>query len=80
MEKNRGSAFFQKIVFQNVAINIVMLIAFVAVILVMKNSMKGMVSTATTASTNEANLLIQMGEMKVAMGTLNGDMKLVRRD
>lgn len=70
-EKNKIS-FFQKIVFQNLAINIVMLVMFIIAIFAMTNSMKSMINTAVVASTNEADLLVQESKLREDMITIDG--------
>ena len=48
---------FQPIAFQNLAINMVILVAVIIVVIVMVNGMKVMMSTAVTVSTNMTNTL-----------------------
>ena len=48
---------FQTIAFQNLAINMVILVAVIIVVIVMVNGMKVMMSTAVTVSTNMTNTL-----------------------
>ncbi len=64
--------FFQKIVFQNLAINIAMLVMFIIAIFAMTNSMKSMINTAVVASTNEADLLVKEARLREDLITIDG--------
>ncbi|MBQ6408178.1 MAG: hypothetical protein IJJ64_09115 [Butyrivibrio sp.] len=55
---------FQRIVFQNTAINLIMLILFIITIVLAGSSMKSIINMALTASTNEVDLLIQEAKLK----------------
>ncbi len=57
-------SFFQKIVFQNTAINLAMLVMFIVTIIIVLNSEKSLISTSVTASTNEVELLQQEAALK----------------
>ncbi len=56
--ETKGGAFFQTIAFQNLAVNLVILLAVIIVTVIMTNSMKVMKDTANTASVNETDALI----------------------
>ena len=49
---------FQKIVFQNTAVNVVMLVLFLITIIIAKNSMQTLIYTSVMAGTNEVDLLL----------------------
>ncbi|WP_026523766.1 methyl-accepting chemotaxis protein [Butyrivibrio sp. MB2005] len=63
MSERKGS-FLQTIAFQNLAVNIVILIAVIIVTIIMINSMKTMKFTANTASVNEAESLVQEAKLR----------------
>ncbi|MBE5830764.1 MAG: methyl-accepting chemotaxis protein [Butyrivibrio sp.] len=55
---------FQRIIFQNTAINLIMLVLFIITIVLAGSSMKSIINMALTASTNEVDLLIQEAQLK----------------
>ncbi len=55
---------FQKIIFQNTAINLLMLVLFIITIVLAGNSMKAIINMSVTASTNEVDLLIEEAQLK----------------
>ena len=65
--------FFQKILFQNLALSVVMLGVFIGIVFIVMGSMSSIVETSTTASTNEAELLIHEGNLKVAISDMDAD-------
>ena len=70
--KSGSVNFFQQIVFQNFAINIVMLILFIVAIATMTRSVKTLISTAVVASTNESDLLINEAKMRQDVIAIDG--------
>ncbi|SEL96121.1 Methyl-accepting chemotaxis protein (MCP) signalling domain-containing protein [Butyrivibrio sp. ob235] len=74
MKTAQKGAFFQTIAFQNLAVNLVILLAVVIVTIILVNSMKGMMNTAVTASTNEVDTLIAEGKLKQATLQIDGSL------
>ena len=70
--KTKTVSVFKQIVFQNFAVNIVMLALFIITILVMTQSMKNIMSTAVTASQNEAELLINEAKLREDVISIDG--------
>ena len=66
--------FFQTILFQNMAVNVVILVAVVVVTITMINSMNVMKATAVTASTNEVDTLIAEGKLRQATLQIDGNL------
>ncbi len=67
MSNNKGlkkGSFYQKTIFQNIGLNVVMLFAFLIIMNITISSMKSMMNTAVTASTNQSILQAREGEMK----------------
>ena len=64
--------FFQSIVFQNLSVNLVILLAFVIVTIVLINSLIGMKEIAVTASQGEAETLIAEAKIKQATLLIDG--------
>ena len=62
--KKNTVSFFQKIVFQNLAINAVMLVVGLITILIMVSGMNSIIDKAVTTSTNEIELVIQTEQLK----------------
>ncbi|MBO6215654.1 MAG: methyl-accepting chemotaxis protein [Lachnospiraceae bacterium] len=65
----------QKILFQNLALNLLMAVVFGLIIWMIMSSMSGMVSTSVTASTNEAELLVHEGNLKVALEVVDANIQ-----
>ena len=65
--------FFQKILFQNLALSVIMLGVFIGIVFMVMGAMSSIVETSTTASTNEAELLIHEGNLKVAISDMDAD-------
>ena len=63
---------FQKIAFQNTAINVVMLILFIITIWISNSSTKTIIYAAIMASTNEVDLLQKESELKEDMLSIDG--------
>ena len=63
---------FQSIVFQNLSVNLVILLAFVIVTIVLINSLIGMKEIAVTASQGEAETLIAEAKIKQATLLIDG--------
>ncbi len=53
-----GIRFFQKIIFQNTAINVVMLVLFLITIYIANSSQQTIIYSSVVASTNEVDLLL----------------------
>ena len=69
---NKSVSFFKQIVFQNFAVNIIMLLLFIITIIVMKNSIQNIMQTAITASQNEADLLIKEAKLRQDVISIDG--------
>lgn len=63
-DSSNNVSFFKKIIFQNTAINVGMLILFIITILIAKDGMQTIISKAVSASTNEVELLIQTDDLQ----------------
>ncbi|WP_029231172.1 methyl-accepting chemotaxis protein [Butyrivibrio sp. VCB2006] len=74
--KANSSNFFQKIIFQNLAINVVMLVMFIITIIVTNNSVKTLISSAVVASTNEVNLLQKEAELKQSLIHISAEINM----
>ncbi|MCR5054328.1 MAG: methyl-accepting chemotaxis protein [Lachnospiraceae bacterium] len=75
--KTKGNNFLTSIVFQNIAIYAAMLIAFLIIAFMSLNSMAGMAETATTASVNVAECLMQEGGLKDAVTGIDGNVHTI---
>ena len=64
--------FFQQIVFQNLAVNLVMLLIGGLTILVMTKSMQTIINTAVVASQSEAELLINEAKLREDIISIDG--------
>ena len=69
---NKKVNFFQQIVFQNLAINLLMLLVGGLTIVVMTVSMQNIISTAVTASQTEAELLINEAKLRQDIISIDG--------
>ena len=67
-----GSNFFQRIIFQITAINVVMLVMFIITIVIMTNSMKTIIGIAVMASTNETDTLIVEASLREDVIAVDG--------
>ena len=63
---------FQKIVFQNTAVNVAMLVLFLITIIIAKNSMQLIINTSLMASTNEVDLLLKDAELEKDLLSIDG--------
>ena len=63
---------FQKIIFQNTAINLLMLVLFIITIVLAGNSMKAIINMSVTASTSEVDLLIEEAQLKQDVLAIDG--------
>ncbi len=70
--KTHSISFFQKIVFQNLALNGVMLVLGLLTIIVMTNGMKNIIANAVVASQNECDLLIKEAKLREDIISLDG--------
>ncbi len=70
--KTHSISFFQKIVFQNLALNGVMLVLGLLTIIVMTNGMKTIISSAVVASQNECDLLIKEAKLREDIISMDG--------
>ncbi|WP_026527597.1 methyl-accepting chemotaxis protein [Butyrivibrio sp. VCD2006] len=73
MSSQKGG-FFQTILFQNMAVNIIILVAVIIMTIVMVNGMKTMMFTAVMASTNEVDTLIAEGKLRQATLQIDGSL------
>ena len=71
---SQRGGFFQTILFQNMAVNLVILVAVVIVTLVMISGMKLMMATAVMASTNEVDTLIAEGKLRQCTLKIDGSL------
>ncbi len=70
--KTHSISFFQKIVFQNLALNGVMLVLGLLTIIVMTNGMKNIIANAVVASQNECDLLIKEAKLREDIISMDG--------
>lgn len=75
-----NTIFLKKTFFQNLALNILMLLAFMFVVYSVLNSMSNMADSATSASTNEAELLTQEGKLRQYTLAIDGEAKALITD
>lgn len=75
-DKNKihGLKFFQKIAFQNLAVNVVMLIMFIIAIAIMDNNMKNIIHIANSASQGEVQLLSHEAKLREGIITIDGNL------
>ena len=73
MEKEVKEGFFQKIVFQNTALNLVLLIAFIITVITVVNSMNSIVSLSELMVTNTSEALIEEMTLKQNMVSMHGN-------
>ena len=73
-KSSQKGGFFQTILFQNMAVNIIILVAVIIMTIVMVNGMKAMMFTAVTASTNEVDTLIAEGKLRQATLQIDGSL------
>ncbi len=69
-----GLNFFQKIAFQNLAVNVVMLIMFIIAIAIMDNNMKNIIHIANSASQGEVQLLSHEAKLREGIITIDGNL------
>ncbi len=62
---------YQKIVFQTTVINVILLAAFIAIMLITMSNMKSMENTAVTASTNMAEVLEKVSDFRADIITID---------
>ena len=70
--KKTNVSFFQKIIFQNLAINAVMLVVGLITILILVSSMKTIIASAIMASQNECDLLIKEAKLREDVISMDG--------
>ena len=70
--KKTNVSFFQKIIFQNLATNVVMLVVGLATVLIMISCIKTIISSAVTASQNECDLLIKEAKLREDVIAMDG--------
>ncbi len=75
MKKKGKNNFFKTLMFQNIAVNGGIIAAMLILITLVTTGMSSMVSTAVTASTNEVELVYQIEELKMAVSTIDGDVR-----
>ena len=71
---SKKGGFLQTILFQNLAVNVLILAAVIVVIAVMINGMNSMKSTAVMASTNEVDTLIAEGKLRQCTLQIDGSL------
>ena len=75
MKKKGKNNFLKTLMFQNIAVNGGIIVAMLILITLVTTGMSSMVSTATVASTNEVDLVYQIEELKMAVSTIDGDVR-----
>ncbi len=75
MKKKGKNNFLKTLMFQNIAVNGGIIVAMLILITLVTTGMSSMVSTAVTASTNEVDLVYQIEELKMAVSTIDGDVR-----
>jgi len=71
MEKKKFSDHLKTLMFQNFALNLAIIVSVAVVICIVVKSIGTIVSTATTASVNEAQLIYQIGEFKNSVSVMD---------
>ena len=71
--KTEGLKFFQRIGFQNLAVNIVMLVMFIIAIFIMDSNMKNIIHIANNASIGEIELLSNEAQLREGIITIDGN-------
>ena len=74
-KSNGGIKFFQTIVFQNIAVYVVMLVLGLITVITARTGMETIISKAVSASTNEVNLLIKEGEIEKNLLRIDGSVQ-----
>ena len=72
--KTEGISFFKKIGFQNLAVNVVMLLMFVIAIIIMDSNMKNIISISVGASNDEIQLLSKEARLRENLITIDGNL------
>ncbi|MBO4911231.1 MAG: methyl-accepting chemotaxis protein [Butyrivibrio sp.] len=72
--KTDGINFFKKIGFQNLAVNVVMLVMFVIAIVIMDSNMKNIINISVTASNDEIQLLSKEARLRENLITIDGNL------
>ena len=75
MKQKGKNNFLKTLMFQNIAVNGGIIVAMLILITLVTTGMSSMVSTATVASTNEVDLVYQIEELKMAVSTIDGDVR-----
>ena len=72
--KTEGINLFRKICFQNLAVNIVMLVMFVTALLIMNSNTKNIINSAVGASNDEIQLLSKEAKLREGLITIDGNL------
>ena len=72
--KTEGISFFKKIGFQNLAVNVVMLLMFVIAIIIMDSNMKNIINISVGASNDEIQLLSKEARLRENLITIDGNL------
>ena len=72
--KTEGINLFRKIGFQNLAVNIVMLVMFVTALLIMNSNTKNIINSAVGASNDEIQLLSKEAKLREGLITIDGNL------
>ncbi len=72
--KTEGISFFKKIGFQNLAVNLVMLLMFVIAIIIMDSNMKNIISISVEASNDDIQLLSKEARLRENLITIDGNL------
>ncbi len=67
-----GIRFFQKIIFQNTAVNVVMLVLFLITIYIANSSQQTIIYSSVVASTNEVDLLLNESRLRENVLSIDG--------
>lgn len=66
-------AFFRKITYRNIALNLLLLALFIAIVAIMTVGMSRMARLATTSAAEEAELTVTLGSLRADVIMLDGD-------
>ena len=72
--RTEGISFFKKIGFQNLAVNVVMLVMFIVAIGIMDANMKNIISISVGASNDEIQLLSKEARLRENLITIDGNL------
>ena len=72
--KTEGINLFRKIGFQNLAVNIIMLVMFLIAIMIMNSNTKNIINSAVGASNDEIQLLSKEAKLREGLITIDGNL------